>query len=46
MNTYKVYVKENPNRSIILRAKSGIQALKKGAKWLNVTVEELAYRKL
>lgn len=46
MPYYKVFVKSNPNKNITLRAKSGIQALKKGAKWLNVTVEELAYRKL
>ena len=46
MPYYKVFVKTNPNRNIILRAKSGIQALKKGSKWLKKSVEELAYEKL
>jgi len=43
---YKVFVKSNPNKCITLRAKSGIQALKKAMKWLNATVEEMAYIKL
>ena len=46
MAYYKVFVKSNPNKRITLRAKSGIQALKKAVKWLSVTVEEMAYIKL
>lgn len=46
MPYYKVFVKDNPKKCIILRAKSGIQALKKGSRWFKTPIEELAYEKL
>lgn len=46
MPFYKVFVKDKPGRYIILRAKSGIQALRKGSKWLKKPVESLAYIKI
>lgn len=39
MKTYKVYDLRNPRRWRIVRAKSGVQAKKKGSKWLKTPIE-------
>lgn len=46
MKTYKVYDVRDPRKRIFVRAKSGVQAIKKATKWINIPMEYMKAERL